>query len=276
MKVSPWPTNDTRNVLIVLDAAHRVEQQHLETWLERERNKRAYSGTVEHVVLPLAESPENLPAGKLLSVPHAVDETLVVPVRVVWLKGLDVKGTTPRLRDLLFGSPRRPGPMRARYILKKHPMRAKCISGKPATLAELRQRLEHRLGARPDRDQLAQFVAGQASIALDIAERRLRGSRYKVPRHVAHNLKSRREFVDALEDLSAETGRPISDLQAEADDIFKELISVPQAFWLDMSYLLNRKISTLGYDKEIVVDQESLQHVRQISKQHPTAILCTH
>ena len=276
MKVSPWPTNNTRNVLLVLDAAHRVEQQHLEAWLERERTKRAYSGTVEHVVLPLAESPEDLPAEKLFSIPNVTDDTLVVPARVVWLKGLDVKGTTPRLRDLLFGSPRRPGPMRARYVLKRHPMRAKCISGKPATLEELRLRLEHRLGATPDRDQLAQFVAGQASIALDIAERRLRGSRYKVPRHVAHNLKSRREFVDALQDLSAETGRSFSDLQAEADDIFKELIAVPQAFWLDVSYLLNRTISTLGYDKEIVVDPDSLQRIRQISKQHPTAILCTH
>ncbi len=276
MKVSPWPTDDTSNVLIVLDAAHRVEQQHLEAWLERERVKRAYSGTVEHVVLPLAESPENLPAATLFGVPNVSDDTLVVPARVVWLKGLDVKGTTPRLRDLLFGSPRRPGPMRARYILKRHPMRAKCISGKPATFAELRQRLEHRLGATPDRDQLAQFIAGQASIALDIAERRLRGSRYKVPRHVAHNLKSRREFIDALADLSAQTGRSVSDLQAEADDMFKELISVPQAFWLDVSYLLNRKISTLGYDKGIVVDPTSLQRIRQISKQHPTAFLCTH
>ena len=276
MKVSPWPTNDTRNVLIVLDAAHRIEQKHLEAWLERERDKSGYSGTVEHVVLPLAESPEGLPAGKIFSVPHVTDDSLVVPVRVVWLKGLDVKGTTPRLQDLLFGSPRRPGPMRARYILKKHPMRAKCICGRPATLEDLRQRLEHRLGATPDRDQLAQFVAGQASIALDIAERRLRGSRYKVPRHVAHNLKSRREFVDALKDLSAQTGRSVSDLQAEADDILKELISVPQAFWLDMSYLLNRTISTLGYDNEIVLDEQSLQRIRRISKQHPTAILCTH
>ena len=276
MKVSPWPTNDTGNVLVVLDAAHRVEQQHLEAWLERERGKRGYSGTAEHVVLPLAESPEDLPAGKLFCVPNVTDDTLVVPVRVVWLKGLDVKGTTPRLRDLLFGSPRRPGPMRARYVLKKHPMRAKCISGKPATLKELRQRLEHRLGATPDRDQLTQFIAGQASIALDIAERRLRGSRYKVPRHVAHNLKSRREFMDALEDLNEQTGRSVSDLQAEADDIFGELIAIPQAFWLDMSYLLNRTISTLGYDKEIVVDEESLQRIRQISKQHPTALLCTH
>ena len=276
MRVSPWPTNDTRNVLLVLDAAHRVEQKHLEAWLARERTKKAYSGTVEQVVLPLAESPEDLPAEKLSGIPNVSDDTLIVPARVVWLKGLDVKGTTPRLRDLVFGSPRRPGPMRARFVLKRHPMRAKCISGKPATLAELRLRLEHRLGSTPDRAQLAQFVAGQASIALDIAERRLRGSRYKVPRHVAHNLKSRHEFVDALQDLSAETGRSLSDLQAEADDIFKELIAVPRAFWLDVSYLLNRTISTLGYDKEIAVDPASLQRIRQISKQHPTALLCTH
>ena len=119
-------------------------------------------------------------------------------------------------------------------------------------------------------------MAGQASIALDIAERRLRGSRYKVPRRVASNLRSSRAFVAALRDISDETGRSIGDLHVEASAIFKELISMPQAFWLDMSYLLNRKISTLGYDTEIDVDADSLNHVRQICKTRPAALLCTH
>ncbi len=97
-----------------------------------------------------------------------------------------------------------------------------------------------------------------------------------MPRRVASNLRASREFISALEELSAQTGRSMADLRAESDEIFKELIPVPRAFWLDMSYLLNRKIATLGYEKEIVVDEASLQRVRQISKQHPTAILCTH
>jgi glycerol-3-phosphate O-acyltransferase len=256
MSVSPWPADETNSVLFVLDAAHRVEQQHLETWLERERDKRDFTGGVEYVAVPIADAPEHIPAECLLPAMDLPGETLVIPVRVVWLKGLDVKSTS--------------------RILKKHPMRAKRISGAPATLADLRQRLQHRLGTTPDNIQLADFIAGQASVALDIAERRLRGSRYKVPRHVANNLRSSREFVVAIEELSQQTGRSISDLRAEANKIFKELIPVPQAFWLDVSYLLNHAISTLGYDAEIVVDEASLQRIRQISRQHPTAILCTH
>lgn len=276
MTVGPWPHPDTDAVLFVLDAAHRTEQQHLENWLEREHAKRPFSGHVERVVIPIAESPERIPAEVLLPVADFPDHTLVVPVRVVWLKGLDVKSTTPRFRDLLFGDPRRPGPIRARRILKNHPMRAKCISASPATLGEIRQRLQHRLGTRPDRAQLADFLAGQAAISLDIAERRLRGSRYKVPRRVASNLRSSREFITALENLGAQTGRSMADLQVESNRIFKELVPVPRAFWLDMSYLLNRKIATLGYDSDIVVDEASLRRIRDISKRHATAFLCTH
>ena len=276
MSVSPWPAEDTNSVIFILDASHSVEQQHLEEWLEKDGTKRAFQGDARHVVVPISDLPERIPYAALLPVMDSPEDTPVVPVRVVWLKGLDVKSATPRLRDLLFGTPRHPGTFKARRILKRHPMRAKCISGAPATLGELRQRLQHRIDATPTTDQLAEFVAGQAGLALDIAERRLRGSRYKVPRRVASNLLSSREFVMALDKLSGETGRPINDLQHEANEICKELIPVPKAFWLDMSYVLNRKISTLGYDAEIVVNSDDLQRVRQISKQHPTAILCTH
>lgn len=276
MTASPWPTDNTDKLLFVLDAAHRIEQQHLESWLERECAKRLCAGKAEYVVVSIAGSPEHIATEKLEAALQLPPDTLLIPVRVVWLKALDVKNTTPRFRDLIFGNPRHPGPAKARRILKNHPLRAKCISGQPATLDELRERLQHRLGDTPSSEQLADFVAGQASIALDIAERRLRGSRYKVPRRVAQNLRSSRDFINGLQDLSVQTGRPVSALQAEAGKIFRELIPVPQAFWLDVSYLLNRTISTLGYDPEIMVDDAELQRVRQITKQHPAAILATH
>ena len=276
MSANPWPAEKTESIIFVLDASHQVEQQHLEAWLARSREKIDYPAQVEHVVIPIADSPETIPIENLKCVGDLAPDTLVIPVRVVWLKGLDVKGTTPRFRDLIFGNPRHPGPQKARRILKKHPMRAKCISGAPATLREISDRLHHRLGASPDTDALAEFVAGQASIALDIAERRLRGSRYKVPRRVASNLLSNRKFVASLQELSEQTGRSMSDLRNEANEIFRELVSVPKPFWLDVSYVLNRFIASLGYDEKVVVDEASLQRVREISKQHPTAILCTH
>ena len=276
MSASPWPSNHTDSIVFLLDAAHQVEQQHLEAWLDRRRAKLEHPAEAERVVVPIADSPEAIPVDKLKQVVNRAPETLIIPVRIVWLKGLDVKSTTPRFRDLIFGNPRHPGPSKARRLLKKHPMRAKCISGKPATLQDLADRLRHRLGVSPDPDQLAEFVAGQASIALDIAERRLRGSRYKVPRLVASNLLSSRDFIASMRELSEQTGRSMDDLRAEANGIFRELISVPRPFWLDVSYLLNRLIASLGYDKEIVVDEAALQRVRQIAKENPTAILCTH
>ena len=276
MSANPWPAGRTESILFILDASHQVEQQHLEAWLDRGREKIDYPVQVEHVVIPIADSPETIPTENLKSALHLAPDTLVIPVRIVWLKGLDVKGTTPRLRDFLFGNPRHPGPSKARRILKKHPMRAKCISGAAATLKELSDRLHHRLGTSPDPEEIAEFVAGQASIALDIAERRLRGSRYKVPRRVASNLLSDRNFVASMQALSEQTGRSMSDLRSEANGIFRELISVPKPFWLDVSYVLNRFMATLGYDRQIVVDEATLQRVRDISKQHPTAILCTH
>jgi glycerol-3-phosphate O-acyltransferase len=276
VSANPWPAGRTESILFILDASHQVEQQHLEAWLDRGREKIDYPVQVEHVVIPIADSPETIPTENLKSALHLAPDTLVIPVRIVWLKGLDVKGTTPRLRDFLFGNPRHPGPSKARRILKKHPMRAKCISGAGATLKELSDRLHHRLGTSPDPEEIAEFVAGQASIALDIAERRLRGSRYKVPRRVASNLLSDRNFVASMQALSEQTGRSMSDLRSEANGIFRELISVPKPFWLDVSYVLNRFMATLGYDRQIVVDEATLQRVRDISKQHPTAILCTH
>lgn len=276
MSRNAWPVDAASGILFLVDAAHKVEQQHLEEWLQRQCEKQACAAKVERVVLPIAGSDRQIPVDNLIPALRLPGETLVIPVRVVWLKGLDVKNTTPRIRDLLFGAPRHPGPVKARRILKKHPMRAKCLSGKPATLDELAARLSKRLGASPDEEQLAEFIAGQASIALDIAERRLRGSRYKVPRLVAQNLRASHEFRTALNDLSEETGRSIVELESESTKIFKELIPVPQAFWLDVSYVVNRRISTLGYKTEIVINDAELSRVRQISKQYPAAILCTH
>ncbi|MCH9696213.1 MAG: glycerol-3-phosphate 1-O-acyltransferase [Gammaproteobacteria bacterium] len=276
MSLSAWPDNVAGDILFLMDAAHDVEREHLNGWLERDSEKQKHTGNVERVVVPIAASPERIPTRDLLTKLHLPAETLVIPVRVVWLKALDVKNTTPRIRDLLFGTPRHPGRFKARRILKNHPMRAKCVSGKPATLGELTERLTSRLGASPEDEQLAEFIAGQASIALDLAERRLRGSRYKVPRSVAQNLSASREFTAALEELSKDVGRPVTNLKTEAAGIFKELISVPQAFWLDVSYVLNRKVSSLGYKAKTVINEEQLNRVRQISKEHPTAILCTH
>lgn len=183
MSISPWPVEHNAGVLFILDASHAVEEELLASWLDYTRGERAESD-VQRLVLPIGRSPERIPAAALAELELSAD-TLVVPLRVVWLSSVDSKSTTPRFRDLLLGgNPRRPGTRRARRILRGDPGRAHRIAADSATVGEMQERLSQRLGRAPEAVEFADFVAGQAGLALDIAERRLQGGRYKVPRQV--------------------------------------------------------------------------------------------
>jgi glycerol-3-phosphate O-acyltransferase len=192
------------------------------------------------------------------------------------LSSIDAKNSVPRWRDLLWGNPRRPKTERARRILKKNPERAQCIVARPATLDELRQRFAARRGETASNPELAEFIAGQAGLALDIAERRLQGSRYKVPRRVARNLEGSVRFKAELQQLSVELDKPIEALRAESAVIMKELIATPRTFWLDVMAALNRKILSLGYHNNVVLDEEGLVRVRQLTREYPSALLWSH
>ncbi len=62
----------------------------------------------------------------------------------------------------------------------------------------------------------ADFVARQAVVVLDLAERRLQGGRYKVPRQVAASLMASRGYNEALDALAAQTGTTKAQLMKEA------------------------------------------------------------
>jgi glycerol-3-phosphate O-acyltransferase len=248
----------------------------LRSWLAEQVAGQQLPDSFATVVVPIARSPENIPTRSLAQALQVPPQTRIVPLRVVWMTSVDKKSVAPRLRDLLWGNPRKPGVSRARRTLRRHPERVQCIAGDGATLEELRQRYARTRGEVASGSRLADFVASQAGLALDIAERRLRGSRYKVPRQVAKNLAARPEFRVGLQQLSAEEGIPMPELQREAAEIMKELISIPRTFWLDAMGLLNRKIISLGYETDIAVDQAGLDRVRQITREYPTALLWTH
>ncbi len=273
---SPWPGAECSRVLFILDACHAVDRALLEQWLEQGRPHSSFAGEVDSVALAISTQPEDVNADALARALDRAPETLIVPLRVVWLTSVDDKNTSPRLRDLLFGNPRRPGYWRARAILRGNPERARCIAGASATLGELRQKL-HGTGAdEPDSRQLADFIAEMAALALDIAERRLQGSRYKVPRQVARNLQSSPRFISALGELSRELDRPIDALQTESAAIMKELSGTSSTFWLDVMARLSQHILSLGYESEIVTDRARLESIRQRVRENPAAFLWTH
>ncbi len=273
MSESPWPRQAANAVLFVLDAGHRVEEDILRAWLD---DNAPLDGTADVVVTPISRNQENIAAQGLQRALGQNEDPLICPLRVVWETSLEAKGRAPRFRDLVFGNQRRPSAWMARRSHRRHPERTATVAAEPATLGELRLRYKQRRGEDPDAAQLADYVAGQAGLALDLAERRLRGSRYKVPRRVAENLSARPRFKDAVKCISEETGRDVPDLQRESAEIMKELISIPRTFWIDVMGVFNRYMINLGYDTEMVIDQERLDQVRQMTRQHPSALLWTH
>ncbi len=274
MSTTPWPVDNGVPVVFILDAAHSVDEGLLRDWVES--GNPASGEPVRTVVLPIVRDPENIPSRPLLDVIDAPDDTLFVPLRVVWKSSVDAKTGSPRLRDLFWGNPRRPNAARARRTLRSHPERVESIAAEPATLGAMRLRYEQRRGENPSREQLAGYIATQAGLALDVAERKLRGSRYKVPRQVAMHLQARPAFKAAVAQISADTGTPVADLERESDEIMKELISIPQTFWIDVMGRFNRFLINLGYETDMVIDRESLDRVRQITREHPSALLWTH
>ncbi|MGB5326435.1 MAG: glycerol-3-phosphate 1-O-acyltransferase [Pseudomonadales bacterium] len=271
-----WPDSAKQPILFILDAALDIEVELLREFIEEQRTVAQYEGRILTTVLPIFRNQENIPSENLCEFLAAGEHTPVVPLRVAWLRSLNHKNHSPRIRDLLFGDPRRPGRWRARRYLRSGDERVKVLVAESATIGELEARIRERHGETFTQPEFCEFVAGQAGIALELAERRLRGNRYRVPRRVASNLRHIPEYKAALQDISTETGRAMEDLQQEAQQIMEELISIPRSFWIDVMAAFNRKLMSLGYESEMAVDQQGLERVRQLVRDYPTALVWTH
>lgn len=276
MSINPWQQIDSDQVLFIIDAAHGVEESLLMQWLSNTKAQLGYAGSVSHCVVPIAHDPEEIETQGLEMALQLNDTALVVPVRVIWKTSFDEIKDKPRFKDLLRGNPRRPSQKKAQRILDDDPSRALCIMGKPATIGDLASRYQHRRDIWEVDADLAGYVAEQASLALEVAERRLRGSRYKVPRQVSKEVRASDRYHKGLLEISEQTGDSEETLRSRALPYFKELVATPHNFWQDVAGAFNRWVISLGYENKLVVDAEKLDRFRSMVREHPSALLWTH
>ncbi len=281
--VTPWPDPPEDAVLFLLDAEHDVERSVLEEWCRATREEAGAASTTatQATMSILFGKKGRLDVGDLPQHLDTPGTTRVIPLRVVWLPRKSKRRSGPRLRDLLVGDPRHPGKLAANTILRLDPARARRIKGASATLDELRESYEELLAdgtneSEPVDDDFAAFIVRRAGVALDIAERRVRGNRYKVPRYVADSLRSSPRFRRALRELAKEQGRPIAALREEADKYMKEMVAKPNSFFIDWMGKITRSVVSLGYSRDIVIDPGDIERTRQIMRDYPTALLWTH
>ncbi|MBJ7500929.1 MAG: glycerol-3-phosphate 1-O-acyltransferase [Sphingopyxis sp.] len=272
---TPIVAEQAADRLYIIDARNGVERRILLDWIH------STSGDDEPVwaSLDIEDGDHALPIDVLQTRLGGAPSRQVVPLRVAWrIPGFD-KDRALKFRHLIFGDPRHPGPLRARLILLRDRRRAQILVGAAATLDTLRDRFCAQTGGGDgegtDSPEFAGFVARQAALALDVAERGIRGTRYKVPRFVADGLRTSPKFRAALADLAEKTGRPVGDLYREARPLMKEVIARPSALFLDLRARLDRMMFG-GYAPEMEIDATELLKLRGILREHPTAILFTH
>ncbi len=269
-------------ILFVIDAAHAVEESLLRNWLAQEGFDIGASINLSDCVIPIADDPEDIPTENLSRSLNVDQDTLVVPIRVVWKTPLDAsnqsekKPNKPRLADLWRGNIRRPSKRKARKILNENANLAQCIVGQAATLSDLSARYQQRNEVAIISVDLADYVAEQASLALEVAERRLRGSRYKVPRQVSKQVRASDGYKRGLQEIMRQSDESENELRTRAMPYFKELVALPHNFWQDVSGMFNRWVISLGYEKQVEVDVTKLERFRSVVREHPTALLWTH
>jgi glycerol-3-phosphate O-acyltransferase len=201
----------------------------------------------------------------------------MAPLRVAWLPVRREGVHAARLRDLFtLGDPRDPGVLRQAHVLRHHPGRCRIVAGEPARASELRARWRRAGGADvAQTGGLGDYVARQAALALERAERRLRGARYKVPRFVREEIVARPAFRGGVARLAHRLGRREAALLREAERYLGEIAATHSPHVMDLVANLIRWAYRRGYGA-LQYEPAELERVSTLGQRHPVVFLPSH
>jgi glycerol-3-phosphate O-acyltransferase len=283
-----WPGAAGDPVVFLLDASNGLERRLLEAWIEQQRPAEAAPAASQRVRIPASRRRPRSPLARFFHTPDyapldatladAEPGTLLAPLRIAWLPPLRDGVRAVRLTDLLsLSDPRDPGRLRQRWILRRAPDRCRVVAGEPATLAELRERWSQAGGTDPGATTgLAVFVARQATLALERAERRLCGARYKVPRLLREEILDGPAFRGAVARLARESSTDAAALTRRAGRYLDEIAATHSPFVIDLVAHLIHVLYRQGYGERLQYDREQLAGIATLAQRHPVVFLPTH
>jgi glycerol-3-phosphate O-acyltransferase len=272
-----WPDAGGRPIALLIDASSSLERRLVGQWIDRHRPPGA-----EYTLASLPASRRRRfrrgPSASLRHVVERSDDPLLVPVRIAWLGPRRTGRRIPRLIDLLtLGDPRDPNRVIQELYVRYRPDRIRVVLGDSASVSHLRSRWVEARSTHPDDPHgFAEYVALQAGLSLEVAERRVRGNRYKVPRLLTEDLLGSARFRLGLEQLAARTGERVDDLAAVTARYLKEIAAQPSTFVSDLVASLIRLVYTQGYERRISYDSDALERIAELGQRHPLAFLPSH
>ena len=200
------------------------------------------------------------------------DNPLVVPVRVIWTGDAADVRRGPSLREFLtLRDPRDPDVITQHVIARRAPNLIRLALGQPAGSGELRTMWESSVEATSFDD----FVGRRAWLALERAERQLRGTRYKIPKFVREEILSRDEFRRGLTALVPAVGRPPQQMERKARRYLKEIAASHSPFVIDLVASAIRLLYRQGYGY-INYDASQFQDLYTLGTQYPLVFLPSH
>jgi glycerol-3-phosphate O-acyltransferase len=272
-----WPVVRQR-VVFLLETASGLERRVLEGWIARNRPAGVGPAECETIAIPPSRSRRRRLDGRLEARLAAGDDPLLAPLRVAWNPELVNGAREVSLRSLIaFGDPHEPSRLRQAWIRYRHRDRCRIVAGEPAPASELRERWRRASGTdAANTTGLAEFVARQAGLALERAERRLRGTRYKVPRFVREEILARPAFRGGVARLALELGRPEAKVAREAAAYLREIAATHSPYVIDLTARLIRRLYTRAYGEALHYDRRQLEDIYSLTQRYPVVFLPSH
>jgi glycerol-3-phosphate O-acyltransferase len=272
-----WPAAEGARVVFLTDCRTAVERGVVERWAAQARP----SGTAENQVSFLAipqKYDDSRPFATQIAEFLKEEGVLLAPVRVAWLPREHGGERSVRISDLmLLRDPRQPREKEQKRILQIEPDRCRVVAGQPASIGDLNARAKAAGDAdASDAQAFAAYVMRQAQLALERAEYRLIGRRYKLPRLVTEQIAASRRFRQGIAEIAARLKRSEAAVSKEALGYLHELRTAHSPYFIDLMMQIARGLFSRGYGAEVDYDQAQIERTRAALEKAPGIILPSH
>jgi len=199
------------------------------------------------------------------------------PLRLIWKPSEKVHSGTSFVHALAAVAFEKPSRIRQRLMVRSSPDRLQIAEGQGAFLSTVKERFDETWGAEGVKEKrLPEFVARQAVIALDRAERSIRGARYKVARLLMGDVMSSPSFQRDLGSLAGTLGQSLSEVETSTKSYLDEMSARQTPVWLDITMGLYRRACRSAHDAQIDYVPSELEELRKWMDEGPVVLLVTH